>query len=128
MDAYQLLVDQLNLALRRDREIDTVAANFALILAAESEDGRRRIYVAARSTLIGCNLDDTESPFSADIAWYHTDLITQVQAADLVGVSLAAISQSIRTGRLRAHRDFAAPAHQGRTLVRRADVERLWPK
>lgn len=55
------------------------------------------------------------------------DLITQGEAARLVGVSPQAVSNALRDGRLNAYEQEDAVGHRpGDRLVSRRDVERLW--
>jgi hypothetical protein len=56
-----------------------------------------------------------------------TDLITQAQAVELGAPSVQAVNNAIRAGRLTGY-DNADAVHQrqGKTLVSRAAVERLW--
>lgn len=53
----------------------------------------------------------------------NDELITIAQAAELLGVTTQAVSQAVNVGRLTAYVDPNAPAHQGRRLVSRRDVE-----
>lgn len=56
------------------------------------------------------------------------DLITQAEAADLAAVSVAAINNAIRDGRLRNYRQDDAAVHKpGGNLVSKSDVAKLWP-
>lgn len=60
--------------------------------------------------------------WAAYIRCQGDELITLSEAAALAGVSVQAISQRIERGTLRGFTNPAAPARQGRTLVRRSDV------
>lgn len=66
---------------------------------------------------------DLGQVFAQAMAWaWEEELITQTEAADLRGVSLQAINNAIRDGRLIPWKDFSAPERQGRTLVSRREV------
>ena len=55
------------------------------------------------------------------------DLITQTQAAAIAGITIQAISNAVRDGRLRGYENPAAPNPQrGSTLVRKTEVHRIW--
>lgn len=64
---------------------------------------------------------------SAGMVWANNDqLITQAAAAEVVGVSVAAINNAIRDGRLTGYRQGDASAHRpGGVLVSRAEVAQL---
>ena len=65
--------------------------------------------------------------WAAALIWTEGDeLITLKEAAEIAGVSLPAISTRVSRGTLRAFVNPLAPAHQGRKLVRRSDVEALY--
>ena len=65
--------------------------------------------------------------WGAALVWTEGDeLITLKEAAELAGVSLPTISIRVSRGTLRAFVNPLAPAHQGRRLVRRSDVEALY--
>lgn len=58
------------------------------------------------------------------LLWLKGDeLISLVEAADIRGVSVPAISRAVQNGRLTRYVDPDAPKRQGRTLVSRAEVE-----
>lgn len=58
--------------------------------------------------------------------WVQQDeLITQAEAAEIKGVSIAAIGEAIKKGKLRGYKNPDAPERQGRTLVSRKDVEKM---
>lgn len=52
------------------------------------------------------------------------DLITQAEAARLVGRSVKTIHTHIRMGNLRGYENLDNPARQGRMMVSKADVLR----
>lgn len=52
------------------------------------------------------------------------ELITIAEAAKVADVSVQAISQRVQRGSLQSYTDPTAPSRQGRTLVRRSDVEK----
>lgn len=57
------------------------------------------------------------------------ELITQAEAAEIAGVTLAAVNNAIRDGRLNSYRKGDAPAHKpGANLVSKSDVVELWDK
>jgi len=57
-----------------------------------------------------------------------TDLITQSDAAQIAGVTVQAISNAVRDGRLRGYENPDAPnPHKGGTLVRKSQVHQIWP-
>ena len=111
------------------KALHMTASQFMLTFVTEQRDNR--IYLAADGTVIGCRIAGADAigegglGFTGDIAWYYDDLITQTEAARIRSVTVQAIHQAIRTGRLRPHRNPDAPLHQGHILVRRADVEKL---
>lgn len=53
------------------------------------------------------------------------DLITQREAADMLGVDVRRISERIKRGALRGYTNPASKRRQGRVLVRRSDIEAL---
>jgi hypothetical protein len=58
--------------------------------------------------------------------WLQGDeLITLKEAAEIRGVSIPAMSQAVKDGRLTRYVDPNASARQGRTLVSRAEVEAM---
>ena len=81
------------------------------------------------------NVDDVDVP---DVFWAHPlgemcarallwalegELITLQEAADLARVSVQAISQAVGAGRIAGYVDPDASERQGRTLVKRVDVQ-----
>lgn len=61
--------------------------------------------------------------WAAALLWANGDeLITQAEAARLLGVSSSTIASRIDRGQLRVFIDPAAPSRQGRRLVRRGDI------
>lgn len=75
-----------------------------------------------------------ETPIGAMVAraqlWLQGDaLMTIVEAAQLAGLSVPAVTQAVDAGRLRAYYDPDSPgARSGRRLVARGEVEGLWPQ
>lgn len=55
------------------------------------------------------------------------ELITQAEAAAIVGITTQAINQATRDGRLRTYKNLYAPVRQGRTLVNKSDIKKIWP-
>jgi hypothetical protein len=71
-----------------------------------------------------------DSPLGQMVAraylWLKGDeLITLAEAAEMRGVSIPAMSQAVKDGRLTRYVDPNAGARQGRTLVSRAEVEAM---
>lgn len=61
--------------------------------------------------------------WAAALIWCEGgELVTQAEAARLLGVSVSTIASRIDRGRLAAFTDPSAPSRQGRRLVRRRDI------
>lgn len=79
----------------------------------------------------GGEIKDTD-PFQAAQLWFGLfeltpkDLITQAEAAKLVGLSGAAINNAIRDNRLIGYRQDNIKYKPGSNLVSRVDILRLW--
>jgi hypothetical protein len=66
---------------------------------------------------------------AGDLAARPDDLITQSEAAELVGKSLPAVNAAVRDGRITGYNNPAATnPRRGGTLVSRADVLATWPR
>lgn len=94
-------------------------------------DGRR--YAESSTIWIGQHLSirfragEIVDAIEAIRRFIDSDLITQAEAADLVGLTVASISLALDKGNLREYINPGAPTRQGRRLVSRAAVRELWP-
>jgi hypothetical protein len=130
------LITQLNYAMKKHIDwghspvnaIDEVAHDFMLILI--EDDGEQcRIYQAADGAMINCwhgPPTDDGYGFDDQTAWFMEDLITQAEAAEMTDVTISAIHQAIKDGRLHGYQNPDAPQRQGRTLVSQSEVEKAW--
>lgn len=119
-----------------DSPLDALeAAAREFMLEEIAEEDTCRIYQATDGTLINAwiegvqsdNIDDGGLGFDDQVEWYvekTEDLITQAEAAELLGVSIQAVNNMIRDGRLRGYKNPDANQRQGRTLVSRTQVEK----
>ena len=81
---------------------------------------------AYHATILDIAADDDWTATVQQPAPRPTDLITQGEYAKGSGVSIAAIGQAIRDGRLEGYKNPNAPTRQGRTLISEAEAHRLW--
>lgn len=57
----------------------------------------------------------------------NDELITQAEAAKIAGITIQAVHQAIKDGRLKSYKDPNSPGErQGRTLVSKAAILELW--
>jgi len=131
------LISQLNYVMEKHikfgdepiEAIDQVVNDFMLMLI--EDDGEQcRIYESGDGTLINCWVGPPSANgygFDDQVEWFIDDLITQTLAADVAGVSVAAINNAIRDGRLRGYRQPGSIPHRpGSQLVSRNEVEKIW--
>lgn len=137
----QTLIDQLNkMALHHSegevidlpairRVIDDFGLEFVATDANEFGEEACRIFETADGTLINCwvyspNRDGLG--FDDQVNWFVGDLITQAAAADIAGVSISAVGEAVKKGRLRGYKNPNGKRRQAGILVSEAEVRGRW--